>query len=241
MFEEFKIEILLTIVFAGLLFDWFVKSKNIKERAFSTSSSVTRYLSEEFALVDPLFKNSPLEFYMHCSGRKGLDSCLITLSYKNTFFIPQLQSATLSVKDVLSVKVVLRRGDLGVFALFLKKNSLDKKKRWDLDQMTTVFTKIAGLSERYTVCGDNLDVFSSLLKDVQIKEFLSKDSDNLLEITCSDSIEKKPSRIQDIRKDKQEIVFTFLLNDKDLIRKNMEFVLRVVDVLSLIALDKDVF
>ena len=108
--------------------------------------------------------------------------------------------------------------------------------------MTTVLS-FSGLV-KYTVCGDNSQIVSFLLQDTQIKEFLLKDSiDNLQEITCSDSIEKKPSKIQDIRKDKQRIDFTFLLKDSSLdsIKMNMDFVLRVVDVLSLIALDKEVY
>jgi hypothetical protein len=138
--------------------------------------------------------------------------------------------------------VVLRRSNLGIFALFLKKNSLDKKKRWDLDQMTSVLSFSGLKKEKYTVFGDNLQVLSLLIQDSEVKEFLLQDTQEVLqEIICSDYTEKRPSEIQDIKKDRQILDFTFILKDSFDIKKNMDFVLRIVDVLSEIELSKEVF
>lgn len=129
---------------------------------------------------------------------------------------------------------------MGIFALYLKKNSLDKKKRWDIDQMTIVLSFMGFLKEKFVIFGDNLQIVSSILHDLEICKFLKQDC--LQEMICSDCKDRKPDKIQDIIQEKQEISFTFLLNEKtiDQIGAILAFVTRVVDVLSSLELSKEV-
>lgn len=108
--------------------------------------------------------------------------------------------------------------------------------------MTSVLSFSGLKKEKYTVFGDNLQVLSLLIQDSEVKEFLLQDTQEVLqEIICSDYTEKRPSEIQDIKKDRQILDFTFILKDSFDIKKNMDFVLRIVDVLSEIELSKEVF
>lgn len=102
--SDFKIEIILILVSVGLLLDFLLKTAKVKKSVDLFSIKLQEYLSLEFSLVKNVIKNSPHEFYIYSSGRTGLDSCLITLSYAQKSLLPPVKSVS---KDTLRVKGIL--------------------------------------------------------------------------------------------------------------------------------------
>ena len=242
---EYKVEFLITILFGiVLVYHWIGKGNNRK--IAKTFQEKLGKLENEFCVFGDGFGhkiicNGPDEYYFYGTGRENITKMLATIK---TCSRHDVLSIGKQQKDTVTFEFTLKTTNSHIFALFLKRNSLKKLKRWDLEKMTSVLTFPGLRKDVYTIVGDNSQVFSTLLDDMEIRrdlyEFAGLNSSGegetknylLEEIICSDSIAIKPERSDDL---KQEMKISFTLKismDQDEIDKMIYFVLKVVDSVS---------
>lgn len=251
--QDFTIEI--AAICAFVIVVWYhYRGKKENKKIVHEFYSKLGNLKNEFALMGDGFGhhviyNAPDEYFLYATGRKNVLKMMALVKTAPRHDLTKISSR---VRDKITLDFTLESKNSHIFALFLKKNSSNKLKRWDLDHMTGILTFSSLRKDVYTVVGDNLQVFSSLLLNSEIKsrlnEFagLSMNGDGvpgdylLEEMICSDSCSKKPSAAEDLKRD-LVLSFTFrLCKSQDEIDKMISFCLAVVDEVSSIVLTKDV-
>lgn len=253
LLQDYTIEIALTFIF-GIIVVFHYRGKSRNREIVQQFYRKLGQFKNEFALMGDGFGheviyNSPDEYFLYGTGRKNVEKMMGIVKTAPRHDLTRISSTE---RDKIRMEFTLSSENSHIFALFLKRNSSNKLKRWDLDKMTGVLTFSGLRKDVYTVVGDNLQVFSSLLSNSDIKKDLNEfaglsatgegiPGNYLLEeIICSDSCSSKPSRIEDLKND-LTLSFTFKVSqDQDEIDKMISFVFTVVDTVSSIVLTRDV-
>lgn len=253
LLQDYTVEIGLLLLFAAVIV-YHYRGKQENRRIVQEYYSKLGNLKHEFAQMGDGFGhqviyNSPNEYFLYGTGRVYVDKMMgiVKLAPRH-----DLTRITSKEGDKIRLEFTLSSQNSHIFALFLKRNAANKLKRWDLDKLTGILSFSGLRKDVYTVVGDNLQVFSSLLSNQEIKQSLNQfaglsavgegvPGNYLLEeIICSDSCSSKPTSLDDLKRD-LELSFTFRLsNDQEEIDKMISFVFAVVDAVSSIVLSKDV-